>query len=147
MEKVIKEILENKDINNFIYDNSGIKVMIGGRRVGKTSSLLFDAIRSANFNKDYNVAIIVGGTYMWKAVGESLVKMLNCLNVKYEENTSNEPFKSNIAEYVLSNNNTIYIVPSFIFLHGTRFSKNISRAYIDEEMSCDLVNKALDITK
>ena len=147
MDKVIEEILENKDINNFIYDNAKIKVMIGARRVGKTSALLFDAIRLTKFKKDCNVAIIVGGTYMRKSVEESLVKMLNCLNVKYKKDDANKLFRSNISEYTLNNNNTIYTVSSSEFWHGTRFPKNIYRAYIDEEISYDSINKALDMTR
>lgn len=41
------ELLNNKDLRNFIYDDSNRKVLIGSRRVGKTSALCYNIIKNS----------------------------------------------------------------------------------------------------
>ena len=119
------DLLKNDIINDFIYNNSYIKLLIGGRITGKTSSLVLDAFKKVYMEK-HNALFITTNSQHVKYIEKLFMNFCN------EYNVSNITVINNKANRCIKiNNNTLTIISINDFndnCRGLRFNN----VYIDE---------------
>lgn len=120
------DLLKNDIINDFIYNNSYIKLLIGGRITGKTSSLVLDAFKKVYMEKHNALFITTNSQHV-----EYIEKLF--MNFCNEYNASNITVisKNKANRYIKINNNTLTIISISDFndnCRGLRFNN----VYIDE---------------
>ena len=74
------DLLKNDIINDFIYSNSYIKLLIGGRITGKTSSLVLDAFKKVYMEK-HNALFITANSQHVKYIEKLFMNFCNEYNV------------------------------------------------------------------
>ena len=120
------DLLKNDIINDFIYNNSYIKLLIGGRITGKTSSLVLDAFKKVYMEKHNALFITANSQYI-----EYIEKLF--MNFCNEYNASNITVisKNKVNRCIKINNNILTIMSISHFndnCRGLRFNN----VYIDE---------------
>lgn len=120
------DLLKNDIINDFIYNNSYIKLLIGGRITGKTSSLVLDAFKKVYMEKHNALFITANSQYI-----EYIEKLF--MNFCNEYNASNITVisKNKVNRCIKINNNILTIMSISHFndnCRGLRFNN----FYIDE---------------
>ena len=120
------DLLKNDIINDFIYNNSYIKLLIGGRITGKTSSLVLDAFKKVYMEKHNALFITTNNQHV-----EYIEKLF--MNFCNEYNVSNiTVINNNKANRCIKiNNNTLTIISISDFNDNCR-GLCFNNVYIDE---------------
>ena len=120
------DLLKNDIINDFIYNNSYIKLLIGGRITGKTSSLVLDAFKKVYMEK-HNALFITTNSQHVKYIEKLFMNFCNEYNVSNITVISNN--KANRC--IKINNNTLTIISISDFNDNCR-GLCFNNVYIDE---------------
>lgn len=96
----VMEILSKDTIRNFIYDNnSKIKILLGSRRVGKTSALCLSTIRDMRSNNECDVLFCCSYSAQKRHILQTIKEICSALDCEYES----------INDGVIINDNRLYI--------------------------------------
>ena len=120
------DLLKNDIINDFIYNNSYIKLLIGGRITGKTSSLVLDAFKKVYMEK-HNALFITTNSQHVKYIEKLFMNFCNEYNVSNITVINNN--KANRC--IKINNNTLTIISISDFNDNCR-GLCFNNVYIDE---------------
>lgn len=137
----IDSILENKQLSSFIYSDAKVKVLIGGRRVGKSCSLIIDAIRAARFEDDTNIAFIVNSEVFTRYIKEHFVEILQELNYDYSIAKQNNGYSIKIGD------NHIDIFSYSKLKRAMFFPRKCRKVFIDEPQSINNFQEVLAIVR
>ena len=77
------QLLENESIRNFIYDESPRKLLIGSRRIGKTSALLLNMFRNSTGPLPRDSFYIVSFSKGINTIKDNLLKICKDFNYKH----------------------------------------------------------------
>ena len=120
------DLLKNDIINDFIYNNSYIKLLIGGRITGKTSSLVLDAFKKVYMEKHNALFITANSQYI-----EYIEKLF--MNFCNEYNVSNiTVINNNKANRCIKINNNILTIMSISHFNDNCRGLRFNNVYIDE---------------
>ena len=120
------DLLKNDIINDFIYNNSYIKLLIGARITGKTSSLVLDAFKKVYMEK-HNALFITTNSQHVKYIEKLFMNFCNEYNVSNITVINNN--KANRC--IKINNNTLTIISISDFNDNCR-GLCFNNVYIDE---------------
>ena len=120
------DLLKNDIINDFIYNNSYIKLLIGGRITGKTSSLVLDAFKKVYMEK-HNALFITTNSQHVKYIEKLFMNFCNEYNVSNITVIS----KNKANRCIKINNNILTIMPISYFNDNCR-GLCFNNVYIDE---------------
>lgn len=120
------DLLKNDIINDFIYSNSYIKLLIGGRITGKTSSLVLDAFKKVYMEK-HNALFITTNSQHVKYIEKLFMNFCNEYNVSNITVIS----KNKANRCIKINNNILTIMPISYFNDNCR-GLCFNNVYIDE---------------
>ena len=120
------DLLKNDIINDFIYNNSYIKLLIGGRITGKTSSLVLDAFKKVYMEK-HNALFITANSQHVKYIEKLFMNFCNEYNVSNITVIS----KNKANRCIKINNNTLTIISISDFNDNCR-GLCFNNVYIDE---------------
>ena len=119
------DLLKNDIINDFIYSNNSIKLLIGTRITGKTSSLVLDAFKKVYMEK-YNALFITINSQHVEYIEKIFMSFCN------EYNASNITVINNKANRCIKiNNHTLTIISISDFNDNCR-GLCFNNVYIDE---------------
>lgn len=94
------DILNKDTIRNFIYDNnSKIKILLGSRRVGKTSALCLSTVRDMQENNECDVLFCCSYVGQKRYILQTIKEICSALDCEYEL----------VNDKVIINDNTLYI--------------------------------------
>lgn len=117
----ILDLMNTEGIRNFIYDNSKRKVLIGSRRIGKTTALLLDIHRQSYNNKRMFFFTKINSTNRY--IYEDIKNICECFDTDIELICKNTFYKIKI-------NNSVLYIGTFEALN--RMFDNHDDIYIDE---------------
>ena len=84
---ITMQLLENESIRNFIYDESPKKLLIGSRRVGKTSALLLNIFRNSTRPVPRDSVYITNYSGILTILKDQLLEICNDFNYQDVEVT------------------------------------------------------------
>lgn len=134
------QLLENESIRNFIYDESPRKLLIGSRRIGKTSALLLNMFRNSTGPLPRDSFYIVSFSKGINTIKDNLLEICKDFNYKYievENRISKTLIKIKIGE------STIYITSAKEFMNAYRYIR-FKDIYIDEPNCIADLNNLLE---
>lgn len=134
------QLLENESIRNFIYDESPKKLLIGSRRVGKTSALLLNIFRNSTRPVPRDSVYITNYSGILTILKDQLLKICNDFNYKDIEST--ELINNNYIRIKIGQSN-IYLTTRKGFSEVCRHIR-FKDAYIDEPNSILDLDDLLD---
>lgn len=128
------ELLNNKDLRNFIYDDSNRKVLIGSRRIGKTSALCYNIIknsiglpRDSVFISGYNASV--------QCMKDALMNLSSKFDIQVE---CNKISGGHIYRVTIEQSN-IYLMTWCAFRTSYRHLR-VKDVYIDEPIAITSLN-------
>lgn len=125
------QLLENESIRNFIYDQSPKKLLIGSRRVGKTSALLLNMFRNSTRPVPRDSVYITNYSGILTILKDQLLEICNDFN--YQDVEATELIRNSYIRIRIGQSN-IYLTTRKGFSEVCRHIK-FKDAYIDEPNS------------
>lgn len=120
------DLLKNDIINDFIYSNNSIKLLIGDRITGKTSSLVLDAFKKVYMEKHNALFITTNSGHI-----EYIEKLF--MNFCNEYNASNiTVIRKNKVNRCIKINNNILTIMSISHFNDNCRGLRFNNVYIDE---------------
>lgn len=128
---ITMQLLENESIRNFIYDESPKKLLIGSRRVGKTSALLLNMFRNSTRPVPRDSVYITNYSGILTILKDQLLEICNDFN--YQDVEATELIRNSYIRIRIGQSN-IYLTTSKGFSEVCRHIR-FKDAYIDEPNS------------
>lgn len=128
---ITMQLLENESIRNFIYDESPKKLLIGSRRVGKTSALLLNIFRNSTRPVPRDSVYITNYSGILTILKDQLLEICNDFN--YQDVEVTELIRNSYIRIRIGQSN-IYLTTRKGFSEVCRHIR-FKDAYIDEPNS------------
>lgn len=128
------ELLNNKDIRNFIYDDSNRKVLIASRRMGKTSALCYNIIKNS-IGLPRDSVFLAGHNAPIEYMKDTLMNLSSKFDIQVE---CNKISGGRIYRVTIEQSN-VYLMTWNAFRTSYRHLR-VKDVYIDEPTSITSIN-------
>ncbi len=118
----IMNVLSVEPIRDFIYDRKNIKILIGSRRIGKTTSLCFSTIRDMNLDNESDILFCCSFETQKRYIKETIKKICEIYNYEYEIN----------GDRILINDNALYIKSIYQIKNGETRGLRLKHLKVDD---------------